>query len=298
MRRSTSARGRHRPVSEDGSGAENQGNIPVSSSGRPSRAGPDPERQSPPSLPPVFSPSQPPQKTVPAPPRQPPSTQAMASPPHLTDLRPRQSQTPSTKCIRDMLGPTNMGELSVIFRELVRMLKDLPPGGFDKAYGHRHPTSVAAKPVSFMCDKQQFKDAVRLAEMGAELASKAHNPEEPPPDPFVETILAGMRSLEAKVDQLALDTANLASHPPTPPKSFAAAAAGGISSGPTGTKMKTGPKGKKPPSVQPPPPSPQAHLVPIIGGQVELCGAHHRRRASGLQSCRCALNCSQGASRA
>lgn len=156
-----------------------------------------------------------------------------------------------------------MGELSRIFEELVRMLKDLPPGGFEKAYAQKPPTAAASRAVSFMCDKQQFKDAVRLAEMGAELAAKAHNPEELPQDPFVETILAGMRSLEAKVDQLALDTANLASNPPAQAKTFAAAAAGGNSSAPVGAKAKTGPKGKKPPSVPSPPPAPKLTLSQI-----------------------------------
>lgn len=103
-----------------------------------------------------------------------------------------------------------MGELSVIFGELVKMLKDLPPGGFDKVYGHQPPTSVAAKPVSFMCDKQQFKDAVRLAELGARLAEQAHHPAEADPNPFEESVLAGIKSLEAKIDQLALDAANAA----------------------------------------------------------------------------------------
>lgn len=160
----------------------------------------------------------------------------------------------------DMLGPTNMGELSVVFGELVKMLKDLPPGGFDKAYAHRPPSSAAAKSVSFMCDKKLFKEAVRLAELGANLAMQAHNPEEGPTVPFVETLLAGMRSLEAKVDQLSLDTANLAAKQPTPTKTFAAAAAGGKTAETQGFKPKQGARGKKPPSAPPPVPPPKLTL--------------------------------------
>lgn len=111
-----------------------------------------------------------------------------------------------------------------------------------------------------MCDKQLFKDAVRLAEMGAHLAEKAHNPDAPLPDPFAETILAGMRSLEAKVDQLALETANLAANPPAPAKTFAAAAAGGKTSGPAETKSKANGKGKKPPAAPPRPQAPKLVL--------------------------------------
>lgn len=64
-----------------------------------------------------------------------------------------------------------MGELSVIFGELVRMLQDLPPGGFDKAYTSRPLSSTGPRPpISSMCDKQHFKDFVRLAELGARMA--------------------------------------------------------------------------------------------------------------------------------
>lgn len=145
-----------------------------------------------------------------------------------------------------------MRELSNVFGELVRMLKDLPPGGFDKAYAHRPVATSAAEPVRFMCDKQHFKDVVRMAEWGASLAEEAHVRSAPTPDPFVETVLAGMKSLEAKVDQLSLDTANLAAKQQTPPKTFAAAAAGGKPTDPIVGKTKAAAKGKKPP------PAPQA----------------------------------------
>lgn len=68
--------------------------------------------------------------------------------------------------------------------------------------------STRAKPVSFMCDKKQFKDVVRLAELRARLASQAHNPGEVKPDPFFASVLAGMQFLKAKVNPLALGTAN------------------------------------------------------------------------------------------
>lgn len=170
------------------------------------------------------------------------------------------SQTPTTRRIVDLLGPTNMGELSFIFGELVRLLKELPPAGFDKAYAQKPPSAAASKAVSFMCDKQLFKEAVRLAELGARLADKAHDPEEPSPDPFAETILAGMRSLEAKVDQLALETANLVANPPAQAKTFAAAAAGAKPVGLAESKTKNGAKGKKTPSVPSPPPAPKLTL--------------------------------------
>lgn len=164
-----------------------------------------------------------------------------------------------------------MGELSSIFGELVQMLRNLPPGGFDTAYAQKPPSAAASRAVSFMCDQQQFKDAVQLAEMGADLAKKAHNPDDHPPDPFVETILAGMSSLEAKVDQLALDTANLASNPPAQTKTFAAAAAaGGNHPPPAGAKPKPGLKGKKPPSAPSPPPAPKLTLSQISVDKVNF----------------------------
>lgn len=91
----------------------------------------------------------------------------------------------------DLLGPTDMGELSTIFGELVRMLKELPPGGFDKAYNQKAPATAAAKMVSFMCDRQSFKDVVRLAELGAGLADQAKNQVSPIVDPFTDTVVAG-----------------------------------------------------------------------------------------------------------
>lgn len=169
-----------------------------------------------------------------------------------------------------MLGPTNMGKLSVIFGELVRMLKELPPGGFDKAYTHKPPTTAAPKPVSFMCDKKLFKEAVRLAEMGAQLAESAHNPGEIQQDPALETILAGMKSLEAKVDQLSLDTANLAAKQPEPTKTFAAATAGGKTADPQGGKPKSAAKGKKPPSAHPPPAIPKITLAQLSAERADF----------------------------
>lgn len=169
-----------------------------------------------------------------------------------------------------MLGPTNMGEVSVIFGELVRMLKDLPPGGFDKAYASKPPTSTASKSMSFMCEKKMFKDVVRLAELGARLAEQAHNPAEITPDPFVETVLAGIKSLEAKVDQLSLDAANAAAARSEPPKSYAAATTGGSPSAPHLSKPKAGAKGKKPPPAPSPPRTPQITLAQTATKKAEF----------------------------
>lgn len=54
------------------------------------------------------------------------------------------------------------------------MPKDLPPGGFNKAYSHRTLTYEAAKPLSCMCNKKRIEDVVRLAKLGAFLAEQAH----------------------------------------------------------------------------------------------------------------------------
>lgn len=167
------------------------------------------------------------------------------------------TQTPSTTRIHDMLGPTDMGELSVIFGELVQMLKELPPGGFDKAYGTQPLATAANKPISFLCDKQSFKDVVRLAELGSRLAEQAHNPEEQAPDQFTETIMAGIKSLGAKVDQLALNTAVLTVKQTTPPKSFAQALSTNRHKEEPRSQSVPGVKGKKnPPTLvrHPPPP--------------------------------------------
>lgn len=143
------------------------------------------------------------------------------------------------------------------------MLRDLPPGGFDKAYATRPPSAAATKAVSFMCDKQAFKDAVRLAELGASLAEKATDLPSAPPEPFTETILAGMKSLEAKVDQLALDTANLAAKQHKPPKTFAEATARSTQPDSLKSKPRAGAKGKNPPSAPLPQRAPQLTLSQI-----------------------------------
>lgn len=145
-----------------------------------------------------------------------------------------------------------MGELTAIFGELVRMLKELPPGGFDKAYGPKPPSSAAAKSQSFLCDKQSFKDVIRMAEWGAKLAEQAHSQAESPTDPVVDTVLAGFKFLEAKVDQLALDTANLAAKQASSAKTFVEAVAVGKPNGPLPANAKAGGKGKKPPSTSNP----------------------------------------------
>lgn len=174
-----------------------------------------------------------------------------------------------------MLGPTDMGELSVIFGELVQMLKELPPGGFDKAYGTQPLATAANKPISFLCDKQSFKDVVRLAELGSRLAEQAHNPEEQAPDQFTETIMAGIKSLGAKVDQLALNTAVLTVKQTTPPKSFAQALSTNRHKEEPRSQSVPGVKGKKnPPTLVRHPPPPEYHLGAADKREAELCGAY------------------------
>lgn len=193
--------------------------------------------------------------------RPPLPSQPSQLPPSASRVGPQvhQSQTPSTRRILDMLGPTDMGKLSVVFRELVRMLKDLPPGGFEKAYS-KTPTAKAVKPVRFMCDKQAFKEVVRLAEMGASLAVHAHKPRESLSDPLAETVLAGIKSLEAKVDQLAFDTAILATKQATAPKSYSEATAQpGPKTAPQ-PKLKPAAKGKKSPAALVQPKAPRLTL--------------------------------------
>lgn len=172
-----------------------------------------------------------------------------------------------------MLGPTDMGELSILFSELVRMLKDLPPGGFDKAYTHRNPATAATKTVSFMCDKQSFKDIVRMAELGERLAKQAHDPDRRVADPLADTIMAGFKSLKAKVDQLALDTAMLASKQATVPRTFADAAASGGPTPTTHPEPKPGVKGRKPPPPPGPTQLPPSHSDPALWRQRRLRGA-------------------------
>lgn len=136
--------------------------------------------------------------------------------------------TPSSRRIRDMLGEVTTNDLGLILEEIVHLLKDLPPGGFDKAYS-QPTTATAPKAVSFMCNKQQFKDIVRLAELGVGLAEQSINapaaPRAPPPDPLIATIVAGLKSLETKVVQLSLETANLAANQKSKDKTFADVAA-------------------------------------------------------------------------
>lgn len=183
-----------------------------------------------------------------------------------------------------------MGELSVIFGELVRMLKELPPEGFDKAYSTRPVANVANNPVSFMCDKQSFKDVVRLAELGARLAKQAHNPGERASDPSTESIMAGIKSLEAKVDQLALETAALAVRQTAPDKSYAEALSKkGHLNEPRAKTVPEG-KGKKPPSPparQSPPKLLLAQLTDDKQSFVELisdAGALAARASSALKN--------------
>lgn len=89
------------------------------------------------------------------------------------------------------------------------MLKELLPGGFDKAYGYWPPTAAAANPITFMYNEEHFKNNICLAKLGALLAEQAQNTEEVSPDPFTKAMLAGIIFLETKVHQLPLDTTNL-----------------------------------------------------------------------------------------
>lgn len=266
MHQSSSSRGRNRAAQDLDPETGSQGHVP-SGSNRLSR--PKLGRNCSPSLPPLplLHPL-----SLPQPQPQPielTANQAQSTPPSRNDQDARPTQTPSRRRIMEMLGPKNMGEISVIFRELVHILKDLPPGGFDKAYALRPPTSVASKSMSFMWDKQHFKDVVRLAELGVRLAKQAHNPRDLSPDPFVETVLAGMKLLEAKVNQLDLDTANMAAILPAPAKSYATATAGGASAKAHRTKLKPATEGKKPPPALAPLRNPQLMLSQLAEDKYE-----------------------------
>lgn len=92
-----------------------------------------------------------------------------------------------------------------------------------------------------------------MAEWGAKLAKQAHSQVNPPPptDPIADTVLAGFKSLKAKVDQLAFDMASLAAKQATSAKLFAEAVEAGRPGGASPANPKAGVKGKK----TPPPPS-------------------------------------------
>lgn len=136
MHQTSSTRGRHWLAVDAKAHKEDLGYIPSAGPNREMKTAPD-RRRSPFLPPPSLSlPHSSLQDSLSSP--LPPSQQQMLhSPPPLSRIktRPKPTQTPSTTRIHDMLGPTDMGELSVIFGELVRMLKELPPGVFDKAYG-------------------------------------------------------------------------------------------------------------------------------------------------------------------
>lgn len=86
------------------------------------------------------------------------------------------------------------------------------------------------------------------------MAEEAHEPGEPTLDPLTEAVIAGLKSLEVKVDQLALDTANLAAKRQPSAKSFADAVLNGPRPDPHQGKLKPGAKSKKPHQAPPPPP--------------------------------------------
>lgn len=156
-----------------------------------------------------------------------------------------------------------MAELTVMFGELVRMLKDLPPGGFDKAYSLETPSATATRPVSFMCNKHAFKEAVRLAELGAPLAGQAQKPETDREDPLMNAVMAGFKSLKPRIDQILLDTATLAAAQPATKSYSEAAASGGPDVTPL-VKTKAGAKGKKPPPAPTPPGAPRIVLSQLL----------------------------------
>lgn len=152
--------------------------------------------------------------------------------------------------------------LGMILEEIVHLLKELPSGGFDKAYAQT-PNAAVPKTVSFMCNKQQFKDVVRMAKWGMELSARSVStsiaPPAPSPDPLMATVVAGLKSLEAKVNRLSLDTANLAANQQPKGNTFADVAARGASNNPDrDPKRANGGKVKKPTVA---PPSKAAYLT-------------------------------------
>lgn len=100
-----------------------------------------------------------------------------------------------------MLGEVITNNLGLILEEIVNLLKDVPPRGFDRTYNQ--PTHAAApRTVSFRCNKQQFKHIVWLAELGVNLSEQSIATTKlslpPPQEPLLGTVVAGLKSLEAK----------------------------------------------------------------------------------------------------
>lgn len=54
-----------------------------------------------------------------------------------------------------MLGEVTTNNLGLILDKIVYLLREMPPGGFDKAY--TQPANMPApKKVSFMCNKEKL----------------------------------------------------------------------------------------------------------------------------------------------
>ncbi|KAG0147664.1 hypothetical protein CROQUDRAFT_91182 [Cronartium quercuum f. sp. fusiforme G11] len=130
-------------------------------------------------------------------------------------------ETPRTRCVHDMLGAEDVGNVGAILQEVVKMLKNLPTGGYQGLNTSVRAAEITATPAgSFRCDKVAFHNVVTLAEHGLRVLAQVELQPSLPPDTLLATVLAGVQAIEAKVDVLMLDSA------PPPPKgpTFAQAA--------------------------------------------------------------------------
>ncbi|KAG0144681.1 hypothetical protein CROQUDRAFT_94713 [Cronartium quercuum f. sp. fusiforme G11] len=104
----------------------------------------------------------------------------------LAPTQPSPTTNPLTPCpsfpkmpwmqrVQDILGEANMGNIELIFKEIILRLKDLLMGGYDSLLTSIRTAPYTQKaPENFRCDKVTFKDAVSLAKYGHKLASQAN----------------------------------------------------------------------------------------------------------------------------
>ncbi|KAG0149635.1 hypothetical protein CROQUDRAFT_88978 [Cronartium quercuum f. sp. fusiforme G11] len=128
-----------------------------------------------------------------------------------------------------------MGTLEAIFKKIATMLRGFPNGGYKTLTMAVDAATLTTKPAgNFCCDKMAFCTVVNLVEHGLKLASQPINPLSNPQDPIMVTVLAGVQTLETRVDMLLLDAANRASanpeseQPRPKAKTFAQAAKAGV----------------------------------------------------------------------
>ncbi|KAG0139213.1 hypothetical protein CROQUDRAFT_101945 [Cronartium quercuum f. sp. fusiforme G11] len=143
-----------------------------------------------------------------------------------------------------MLGAEDVGNVGAILQEVIKMLKNLPTGGYQGLNTSVRAAEITATPAgSFWCDKVAFHNAVTLAKHGLRVLAQAELQPSLPPDTLLATVLAGVQAIEAKVNALMLDSANR-NPAPLPPKgpTFAQAAQKGTASGKTHNRPMATPK--------------------------------------------------------